>query len=121
MLEYPFMQRAILAGVIIAILAAVSGVFIVLRRYSMIGETLAHASLVGVAAALVADASTMWVAALFSVATALLIEFLRSRLALYSDAVLSLLLSGSLALAIVIVSLGGSLIALCSPTSLDRS
>ena len=49
MLDYDFMQRAFIAGIIIAILASISGSFIVLRRYSMMTETLAHSALVGVA------------------------------------------------------------------------
>jgi zinc transport system permease protein len=108
MLEYDFMQRAFIAGILIAVLASVSGTFIVLKRYSMIGETLAHSSLVGVAVALVAGTNPLWVAIVFSVVAAWLIEFLRERFALYSDSVLSILLSGSLALAVVIVSVGGS-------------
>ena len=108
MLEYEFMQRAFIAGLLIAILASVSGTFVVLRRYSMIGETLAHASLVGVAVALVAGSNPLWVAVVFSLLAAWLIELLRSRYNLYSDAVLSIFLSGSLALAIVIVSAGGA-------------
>jgi len=108
MLEYEFMQRAFIAGILIAILASVSGVFVVLKRYSMIGETLAHASLVGVAVALVAGSNPLWIAVLFALVAAWLIELLRDRFELYSDAVLSILLSGSLALAVVIVSLDGS-------------
>ena len=108
MLEYDFMQRAFVAGILIAVLASISGTFIVLKRYSMIGETLAHASLVGVAVALVAQTNPLWVAVLFALIAAWLIELLRDRFELYSDAVLSILLSGSLALAVVIVSLGGS-------------
>lgn len=108
MLEYDFMQRAFIAGILIAVLASISGTFIVLKRYSMIGETLAHASLVGVAVALVAQTNPLWVAVLFALFAAWLIELLRDRFELYSDAVLSILLSGSLALAVVIVSLGGS-------------
>lgn len=105
--EYEFMQRAFLAGIFIAILASVSGTFIVLKRYSMISETLAHAALVGVAVALVAEYNPLWIAVIVSVIAAWLIEYLRSTFALYSDAVLAILLSGSLAIAVVIVSLGG--------------
>ena len=54
MFSYDFMQRAFLAGIIIAVLASVSGTFIVLKRYSMMSETLAHSALVGVAVGLVA-------------------------------------------------------------------
>lgn len=108
MFEYDFMQRAFIAGIIIAILASVSGTFVVLKRYSMISETLAHSALVGVAVGLVAEYNPLWVAVLFALFSAWIIEYLRSAFALYSDAVLSILLSGSLAVAIIIVSLGGA-------------
>ena len=108
MLEYDFMQRAFLAGIIIAILASISGSFVVLKRYSMINETLAHSALVGVAVALVAEYNPLWMAVVAALFSAWLIEFLRSYFTLYSDAVLSILLSGSLAIAIIIVSLGGA-------------
>ena len=107
-LEYDFMQRAFLAGIIISILASVSGTFIVLKRYSMISETLAHSALVGVAVGLVAEYNPLWSAVVFAVISAWMIEYLRSAFSLYSDAVLSILLSGSLAVAVVIVSLGGA-------------
>ncbi len=108
MLSYDFMQRAFLAGIIIAILASISGTFVVLRRYSMITETLAHSALVGVAVGLVAGYNPLWMAVVLALIAAWLIEYLRSYFALYSDAVLSILLSGSLAVAVVIVSLGGA-------------
>ena len=106
--EYDFMQRAFLAGIIIAVLASVSGTFVVLRRYSMISETLAHSALVGVAVGLVAGFNPLWMAVVIAILSAWLIEYLRSSFSLYSDAILAILLSGSLALAVVIVSLGGA-------------
>ena len=108
MFSYDFMQRAFLAGIIIATLASVSGTFIVLKRYSMISETLAHSALVGVAVGLVAGFNPLWMAVLVSILSAWLIEYLRANFALYSDAVLAILLSGSLAVAVIIVSLGGA-------------
>lgn len=108
MFEYDFMQRAFIAGIIIAILASISGTFIVLRRYSLIGETLAHSALLGVAIGLVAEYNPLWSAVVFALISAWLIEYLRSAFSIYSDAILAILLSGSLALAIIIVSLGGA-------------
>lgn len=107
-LSYDFMQRAFLAGLIIAVLASVSGSFIVLRRYSMMTETLAHSALVGVAVGLLVGGSPLWMAVVVSLLSAWTIEYLRSFYHLYSDAVLAIFLSGSLALAIVIVSLAGA-------------
>jgi zinc transport system permease protein len=108
MFEYDFMQRAFLAGIIIAVLASISGTFVVLKRYSLIGETLAHSSLLGVAVGLIAGYNPLWAAVVFAVVSAWVIEYLRSAFSLYSDAVLSILLSGSLAAAVIIVSLGGA-------------
>ncbi len=108
MFTYPFMQRAFAAGLMIALLAALSGSFIVLRRYSLLSETLAHVSLVGVAVGLLAGVSPLWMAVGASLIAAWLIEYLRSVYGLYSDSILAIFLSGSLALAIVIVSLSGS-------------
>jgi len=108
MFQYDFMQRAFLVGIVIAILASISGTFIVLRRYSLMSETLAHSALVGVAVGLVAGYNPIWVAVIASVISAWTIEYLRSYFSLYSDAVLSILLSGTLAIAVIIVSLGES-------------
>jgi zinc transport system permease protein len=108
MLSYDFMQRAFLAGIIIAILASISGTFVVLRRYSMISETLAHSALVGVGVGLVAGLNPLWMAVVIAVISAWLIEYLRAYFSLYSDAVLAIMLSGSLAIAVIIVSLGGA-------------
>jgi len=108
MFEYDFMQRAFVAGLFIAVLASISGNFVVLRRYSLMSETLAHSALVGVAVGLVAGYNPLWVAVGVAIGAAWLIEYLRSAFSLYSDAILAIILSGSLAVAVIIVSLGGA-------------
>jgi len=108
MFSYDFMIRAFLAGFIIAVLAAISGSFIVLRRYSMITETLAHSALVGVAVGVIAGTSPLWIAVVAALLSAWAIEYLRGHFHLYSDSVLAIMLSGSLALAVIIVSLAGA-------------
>jgi len=106
--EYEFMQRAFLAGILIAVLASISGTFIVLKRYSMMSETLAHSALVGVAVGLVAGYNPLWMAVIVAICSAWLIEYLRTSFSLYSDSILAILLSGSLAIAVIIVSVGGA-------------
>ena len=108
MFEYEFMQRAFIAGMLIAVLASISGTFIVLKRYSMMSETLAHSALVGVAVGLVAGFNPLWTAVIIAIVSAWLIEYLRTSFALYSDSILAIMLSGSLAIAVIIVSLGGA-------------
>lgn len=106
--EYDFMQRAFIAGIIIATIASIGGSFVVLKRYSLIAETLAHSALVGVAIGLVAGISPIAVAVAFALLSAWSIEYLRSYFNIYSDSILAIFLSGSLALAILIVSLAGA-------------
>jgi zinc transport system permease protein len=71
-------------------------------------ETLAHSALVGVAVGLVAGYNPLWMAVSVAIFSAWLIEYLRSTFSLYSDAILAIILSGSLALAVIIVSIGGA-------------
>ncbi len=106
--QYDFMQRAFLAGIIIAIVASVGGSFVVLKRYSLIAETLAHSALVGVAIGLVAGVSPIAMAVVVALISAWTIEYLRSYFNIYSDSILAIFLSGSLALAVLIVSLAGA-------------
>ncbi|KIM12725.1 MAG: zinc ABC transporter permease [Sulfuricurvum sp. PC08-66] len=108
MFTYDFMVNAFWAGMIIAVVAATAGSFMVLRRYAMMSDTLAHVALVGVAVGIVAHQSTLWMAVIVSVLAAWLIEYLRYVQKIYSDATMALFLSGSLALAVIIVSLAGS-------------
>lgn len=108
MLSYSFMQKALVSGMVIAILTSISGLFIVLKRYSMIGETLAHSALVGVAVGIVVGANPLWSAVLAAFMFAMLLEYIRTVFGLYSDAMLSIVLSASLAIAVIIVSIGGA-------------
>jgi len=108
MFQYDFMVNALLAGFLISILASISGSFIVLKRYSILTETLAHSALVGVALGLLFGLSPLWMAVLLALVSAWLIEYLRTFHNLYSDSILAIFLSASLAIAVVIISLADS-------------
>ena len=107
MFEYSFMIKAFLAGIIIAVLAPTLGTFIVIRRYSMITDTLAHSSLLGVAIGILFGVYPIITALISSIIIGILIEYLRSYKNMYSDSILAIFLSGALAFAIVIVSISG--------------
>ena len=79
MLEYAFMQNALLVSVLISLMCPMIGMFLVLRRYSMIGDTLAHASLAGVAVGLLAKVNPIISAFAVTSVFAVLIEVLRQR------------------------------------------
>jgi zinc transport system permease protein len=105
-LSYGFMQRALLAGAITALICPAIGVFLVPRRLSLIADTLAHVALAGVALGLVVGVSPIVGALVVTAAGAVGIERLRARGALTGDASLAVFLSGGLALAVVLIGLG---------------
>ncbi len=106
MLNYSFMQNAIFVSVFISILCPSIGIFLVLRRYSMIGDTLSHASLAGISIGLLSKQNPTLFAFLFTSICGALIEFLRSYFKKYTDLVLTIVLSLSVGTAITIMSSG---------------
>ena len=106
MLQYSFMQNAVLVSVFISILCPSIGIFLVLRRYSMIGDTLSHASLAGVTIGLLAGQSPILGAFVFTSICGALIEFLRNYFKKYTDLILTIVLSLSVGTAITIISSG---------------
>lgn len=106
MLSYNFMQNALFVSVFISILCPCIGIFLVLRRYSMIGDTLSHASLAGVTIGLMCGQNPVLGAFLFTSFCGALIEFLRSYFKKYTDLILTVVLSLSVGTAITIISSG---------------
>lgn len=103
LLQYSFIVRAFEAGILIAIIAPVIGIFLVLRRYSLIVDTLAHVSLAGVALGLLLKVPPLITAFGLSSASSVLIERLRLSKKVHSDAALAVFLSGSLAVALTLL------------------
>ncbi len=106
MLNYPFMQNALMAGTMIAILCPIIGIFLVLRRYSMMGDTLAHSSLAGVAIGIVLGISPTITSLIFTTLSAFFIEFLRDRFKRYAEILMSVVMTLSVGIAIILVSSG---------------
>lgn len=106
MLSYSFMQNALFVSIFISILCPCIGIFLVLRRYSMIGDTLSHASLAGIAIGLMYDQSPVLGAFVFTSICGALIEFLRTYFKKYTDLILTIVLSLSVGTAITIISSG---------------
>jgi zinc transport system permease protein len=105
--QYDFMLRAFLAGSVIAVLAPFIGLFLVVRRYSLMADTLAHVSLVGLAVGILTGMNPIVGALIASVLAALGIDRLRYAKQIFGESVLALFLSGSLAIATVLLSVGG--------------
>lgn len=103
--QYNFIVRGLEAGILIGLIAPLIGIFLVLRRYSLIADTLAHVSLAGVAVGLLLKINPLWSALGSSALSSLAIERLRTSKKIYGETALSIFLSGSLALAIVLIGL----------------
>jgi zinc transport system permease protein len=84
MLSLPFMQNALAAGFLIALLCPIIGIFLVLRRFSMIGDTLAHSSFAGVAIGLVIGIHPTITSVIFTTLAAVMIEYMRDSFKRYS-------------------------------------
>ncbi|HUC89246.1 MAG TPA: metal ABC transporter permease [Patescibacteria group bacterium] len=103
-LQYSFMVRALLAGLIVAITVPVLGSFLVARRYSLIADSLAHVSLAGVGAGLLFGFAPVLVAVPVTVVGALLLEWMRQKRQVSGEVSLAILMSGGLALAVVLAN-----------------
>ena len=96
-LTYSFMHRALISGVAIAILCSVIGLFLVLRRYSLFGDALAHSSFGGIALGLFAGVYPLWTAYGVSILSALIITKIKDRYNISGDASIAVLLSSGIA------------------------
>lgn len=107
--QYDFMVRAFIAGLIIGVLAPVIGVFLVVRRYSLLADTLSHVSLIGVAAGTLFNFNPIVGALAASMLAAVGMEKLRQSRKMFGESILALFLSGSLSIALVLLGLAHSL------------
>ena len=110
MLGYPYMQRAYLAAVCIAVIGPLVGTFLVYREMAMIGDTLAHTAFAGVAVGLFLNSalsltlSPLLTAFVVAVVTALLVELLVEHAGAYSDTSLAIVLTGGFAVGSILIT-----------------
>jgi zinc transport system permease protein len=107
--ELGFMQRALVAGLVVGVFAPMIGTFVVQKQMSLIGDGIGHIAFAGVGAGLVAGVWPVWGALVAAVAGALGIEWLRSRRAASGDLALALFFYSGIAAGVVLVGLAGGL------------
>ena len=106
-LTFSFMHRALISGVAIAILCSVIGLFLVLRRYSLFGDAIAHSSFGGIALGLMAGVYPLWTAYGVSLVSALIITRIKEKYDISGDASVAVLLSSGIAIGLVIIGISG--------------
>jgi len=105
--RYEFLKRALLAGSFIGILCSTLGVFLVLRRFSLIGDGLAHATFGSVALALLLKASPLYVSIPIVMVCSVGILRLTERARLYGDAAIGIISSLGIAAGVLLSSIAG--------------
>lgn len=107
-LQYDFMQRALVAGLLISLLAPILGTFVVAGKSSLLSDTFGHTSLAGIGFGLLLSFEPVYGAIGFSILSAFGIEILIRKSRMSNDAIHAVFLSGSLALAVLLTHLQNS-------------
>lgn len=106
-LAYGFVQRGLLAGSLVAVICALLGVFLVLKRLSLIGDGLSHVCLTGVALGLLTQTSPLYMSVPVVLVASLGILQIMEKIKIYGDAAIGIVSAAGLALGILITALAG--------------
>ncbi|WP_340561626.1 metal ABC transporter permease [Streptomyces sp. GSL17-111] len=109
-LDYAFMQRALLAALLVGVAAPAVGIYLVQRHQAIMGDGIGHIALTGVALGFLLSTNAVWTAVLVSAAGAVAIELVRWYGKARGDIALALLFYGGMAGGVMIINLapGGS-------------
>ena len=105
MFQYDFIQRAFVAGAAISLITPIIGLLLILRRQSLMADTLAHISLAGVALGTILQVSPTYTTLLVVVLGSLAIEYLRTVYRNFSDVSVAIMMATGMAVALILVSL----------------
>lgn len=105
--QLPFMQRAFIGGILTGIMGGLLGSFTILRQLSFFSDALGHSALLGISIGFLLGLNSSFVLLPFSVIFALVVSYLLERTRLWTDALLNIIYSSSLAIAIITLSFVG--------------
>lgn len=105
--QLPFMQRALMGGILTGSMGGMLGSFAILRQLSFFSDALGHSALLGISLGLLLGINPSVVLLPFAVVFALGVTYLLERTRLWTDALLNIVYSSSLAIAVIILSFVG--------------
>lgn len=108
MLSYDFMQRALMAGILVSLLCSFIAFFVILRRLAFIGVGISHSAFGGVAMGVVMGINPIFMAAIFSILVAWLIGVVSKKGQVHEDAAIGIFFSAAMALGVALISLSHS-------------
>ncbi|MFB8366703.1 metal ABC transporter permease [Streptomyces sp. NPDC055929] len=108
MLQSPFMQRALLAALLVGITAPAVGIYLVQRRQALMGDGIGHVAMTGVGLGFLMSANPIWMATLVSVLGAVTMELIRTYGRTRGDIALAMLFYGGMAGGVLLIELSGT-------------
>ncbi len=106
-LAHGFMQKALIAGIAVAVVCSFMGIFLVLRRYALFGDGMAHVAFGGISIGLVLGVFPLWTAFAASILGGLGLQKLRNSTKISGDAAVAVVLVSGLAVGVLLVSASG--------------
>ena len=106
-LSYTFMQKALIAGIAVALICSFMGTFLVLRRYSLFGDGIAHVAFGGISVGLFLGVFPLWTAFIVSIFGGLGLQKLRQSTKISGDSAVAVVLVSGLAVGVILVSSSG--------------
>ena len=106
-LQFGFMQRALISGIAVAVSCSVIGLFLVLKKQSLYGDALSHVAFGGIAIGLFTNVYPIWTAFAVSILASLGITKLKESTKIPGDSAVAVLLSAGLAVGVVLIGLSG--------------
>ena len=106
-LQYGFMQRALLSAVAISIMCSIVGLFLVLKRHSLFGDALAHVAFGGIALGLFTGVYPILTAYVVAILSAVGVNKLRESTKIPPDSSIAVLLTSGLAIGVILISISG--------------
>ena len=106
-LSYGFMQKALVAGIAVGIICSFMGTFLVLRRYSLFGDGIAHVAFGGISVGLFLGVFPLWTAFIVSIFGGLGLQKLRQSTKISGDSAVAVVLVSGLAVGVILVSSSG--------------
>lgn len=104
MFQYDFIQRAFLAGLAMSFITPILGLLLLLRRQSLMADTLSHISLAGVALGILLGSSPTYSTIFVVVIASVCIEYLRNVYRHFTEISVAMMMSAGMALALVLLS-----------------
>jgi len=106
---YESIPHALISGIAISILCSAVGLFLVLRKFSLFGDALAHSAFGGVAFGLFIGIYPLWIACGVAILSALGLTTIRQKFDISSDAIVAILLATGLGAGVILVSMSDDL------------